>query len=89
MGFGDEDVYLLVGEELGGAVGEVEEFGGDVSFPEGGEAFLGDDCAHCGEDAAVEGAIGEVVVCLELETDLDDVEGGDDEAGRVREGGGE
>jgi len=31
---GEEEVGLTVCEELGGAVGDVETFGGDVAFPE-------------------------------------------------------
>jgi len=43
---------------LDGAVGQVEEFGGDVAFPEGGEAFVAKDAGEGGEggDARAEGS---------------------------------
>lgn len=36
----DEAGALSEGEELGSAVGEVEKLGGDVAFPEAGDALL-------------------------------------------------
>lgn len=88
-----EEGGLSVGGEVDGVVEDVEELGGDVAFPEGGEAFLvedgaeGAEGAEVGGAAAVGGAGGKGVgegVGLELEADLDYVEGGDDEAGGGR-----
>jgi hypothetical protein len=72
------------------AVADVEEFGGDVALPEAGYSFGAEDVAEGWEGAFVDGpalevAVGEGVgegVGLELEADFDDVEGGNDEAGK-------
>lgn len=88
-----EEGGLSVGGEVDGVVEDVEELGGDVAFPEGGETFLVEDGAEGAEGAGVDGlAVGVVAggegvgegVGLELEADLDYVEGGDDEAGGGR-----
>lgn len=77
-----------VGGELGGRVADVHELGGDVALPEPREALVLEDVLDGVDGAAVGGGFaegGEGVgegVWLELEADLDDVEGGDDESGR-------
>lgn len=79
-----------VGSELDGAVGDVEEFSGDIPLPEACEALFFDDSAHGREGALVcwagtlavggeGGRVGEGVD-LELEADFDDVQGGYAEA---------
>lgn len=78
-----------VGGELGGRVADVHELGGHVALPEPREAFVPEDVLDGVDGAAVGGGFaegGEGVgegVWLELEADLDDVEGGDDESGRI------
>lgn len=76
--------------ELEAAVADVEEFGGDVAFPEAGEAFFAEDGFDGGDGAFVDGAgdvgVGEGVgegVRLQLEADFDYIEGCDAEAGEV------
>lgn len=93
----EEEGGLPVGGEVDGVVADVEELGGDVAFPEGGKAFLVEDGAEGTEGAGVDGAAAAVGVAggegvgegvgLELEADLDYVEGGDDEAGGGEGGG--
>ena len=61
------------------AVADVQEFGGDVAFPEGCEAFVGEDVAE-GLVGSCEGA-GRCRGGLELESDLEYVEGSNAEAG--------
>lgn len=80
---------MSVGEELDAAVEQVEEFGGDVAFPEAADAFVAEDGAEGVQGAFVdwvgwvpvrdEVGVGEGVD-LELETDFYDVEGRDAEA---------
>lgn len=80
-----------VGGELNGGVRDVEKLGGDVALPEPRETFGAQDVSDCREGALVDGPaaddfgaalVDERVregVVLQLEADLDDVEGGDDE----------
>lgn len=75
----EKESGLTVGGELDREVAEVQEFGGEVSFPEAGEAFGPENREEGGEGAfvdrgAVEVAGGEGVgegVGLELEADFD------------------
>lgn len=75
-----------VGGELGGRVADVHELGRDVALPEPREALVLEDVLDGVDGAAVGGGFaegGEGVgegVWLELEADLDDVEGGDEES---------
>lgn len=79
-----------VGGELDRAVADVEELRGHVALPEAGYALGAEDVPEGGERAFVDGpalevAVGEGVgegMGLELKADFDDVEGGDDEAGK-------
>lgn len=93
MVFGEGDLqelgYRAVGGELRGGVRDVEKLGGDVALPETGETFGSQDVADGREGALVDGSAADDFgadygvregVVLQLETDLDDVEGGDDEA---------
>ena len=46
FGIGLELGYGSVADELDATVADIHQFGGDVAFPEGADAFLADDGAH-------------------------------------------
>ena len=78
--------------ELHGGVADVHELGGDVALPEARDALVAKDVGEGAEGAAVGWGGAERVegvgegVGLELEADLNDIEGGDDEPGVVVSG---
>lgn len=78
-----------VGCKLRGRVGDVQEFGGDVTLPEGCEAFLAQDSEEGLDGAFVERRLrggrlglngGAAGMGLELKADFDDIERGNDKA---------
>lgn len=82
-----EDGGGAVRGELDGRVAHVHQLGGHVALPQAREAFMPEDVLDGADGAAVGGCfaqggqgVGERVR-LELEADLDDVKGGDDESG--------
>lgn len=82
-----EDGGGAVRGELDGRVAHVHKLGGHVALPQAREPFMLEDVFDGADGAAVGGRLaqgGQGVgerVRLELEADLDDVKGGDDESG--------
>lgn len=73
--------------ELDAPIGQVQGLGGDVALPQAGQALLSQNELEGAEGAFVDGAVDLADaqrvgqgVDLQLEADLDDVEGSDDEA---------
>lgn len=83
-----EDGRGAVGGELGGRIAHVHELCRDVALPQTRKAFMLEDVLDGVDGAAVGGGFAEggqgvgEGVWLELEADLNDVEGRDDESGR-------
>lgn len=80
-----EDGRGAVGGELSGRIAHVHELCGDVALPQTREALMLEDVLDGVDGAAVGGSFAEggqgvgERVWLELEADLDDIEGRDDE----------
>lgn len=77
-----------VGRELNGAVADIHQLGGHIALPQARKSLISEDVFDRGQSALVDRSAANVLMsqrvgermCLQLETNLDDIEGGYDEA---------
>jgi len=65
-----KDMGFSICDELYHAIGNIEQFGRDVAFPQSGQPLLGNDGSACVNGTV----IGRPGTRLELQSDLDDIE---------------